>query len=490
MPLSFSDAELEHLRNETGIPLPKLKANLTTKEALSNFNVNQLKTVITFVSKKVNAHITKSGRKDRLIKNLEDALFSPGYEASSPTACKVPTVTVSSAIEHRTFEHNVNVKAPTAVPMPSPSSSICTSTKRITFEDANFVDRQSPFFEQVDQPLVFHFAKHDGTYCRNSFVVDASVLSDLKNRPNNKFAVHVRFFATSKGADIPWNIDVKVLINGNVVDLSRYARKIRSKPLKDPYILPRPLDITPYVRASNMIEFLHPGESGICVVQVVRNKSMEEMVSHVVSSQTTQNGYMQTNCGDGDLEEVNYMLSLRCPLGLHRIQTPVKGRSCTHAQCFDLKTYLEFSHQQQLWQCPVCTYRSPYKDLVVDPKFQQILSSVSSEHHQVIMHRDGTFEVYDSIDQSKARHNEKSKSPVPLEQTNGNSNNNNNNNSIIGQSFESAIANVLRQFSSPVSTSTPSPITPSQPGSTGLSNGNVNNKTQVTEAIVISDDED
>ena len=48
-------------------------------------------------------------------------------------------------------------------------------------------------------------------------------------------------------------------------------------------------------------------------------------------------------------------VSLRCPLVRCRINVPVRGSQCTHPQCVDLNTFLNFSHCNGFWQCPVCS---------------------------------------------------------------------------------------------------------------------------------------
>lgn len=58
------------------------------------------------------------------------------------------------------------------------------------------------------------------------------------------------------------------------------ARKIRSKAYKDPYILPRPADISTTVRATNSVEFCHPGEYGYLVVHVVKEVELNSVRFH------------------------------------------------------------------------------------------------------------------------------------------------------------------------------------------------------------------
>lgn len=47
---------------------------------------------------------------------------------------------------------------------------------------------------------------------------------------------------------------------------------------------------------------------------------------------------------------------IRDPYSGHLMQLPVRGKDCTHAQCFDLKSfiYLIWNSKNRLWRCPVC----------------------------------------------------------------------------------------------------------------------------------------
>lgn len=47
-------------------------------------------------------------------------------------------------------------------------------------------------------------------------------------------------------------------------------------------------------------------------------------------------------------------VSLRCPLSLARLTTPVKGVDCTHLQCFDMGMFLAYARRSRKFVCPVC----------------------------------------------------------------------------------------------------------------------------------------
>jgi len=101
---------------------------------------------------------------------------------------------------------------------------------------------------------------------------------------------------------------------------------------------------------------------------------------------------MQSNTGDGD--EIicgESRVSLRCPLTVCRIRTPVRGVNCLHPQCVDLEAFLSFSNRTSIWQCPVCMKPLKYEDLLEDDKMAEILEKTNEDVDQVRLFPDGTF---------------------------------------------------------------------------------------------------
>lgn len=51
-----------------------------------------------------------------------------------------------------------------------------------------------------------------------------------------------------------------------------------------------------------------------------------------------------------DIETSNIVASLHCPLSMVRLSNPVKGKDCSHFQCFDAEFMLRYSKQTGIWQ--------------------------------------------------------------------------------------------------------------------------------------------
>jgi len=86
---------------------------------------------------------------------------------------------------------------------------------------------------------------------------------------------------------------------------------------------------------------------------------------------------------DGDLAEMSGTVSIIDPISLCRIETPVRGRQCTHLQVFDLQPYIEFNHMMErsrsklskLWNCPFCGQHVKERDLVKVGAFVKVLEA-------------------------------------------------------------------------------------------------------------------
>jgi len=58
--------------------------------------------------------------------------------------------------------------------------------------------------------------------------------------------------------------------------------------------------------------------------------------------------------GDDDVSFVAESRRTTCSIGFVPITQPVKGRFCTHWECFELTCLLQFAKQRRNWECPKC----------------------------------------------------------------------------------------------------------------------------------------
>lgn len=62
-----------------------------------------------------------------------------------------------------------------------------------------------------------------------------------------------------------------------------------------------------------------------------------QLVDTVVTQKKISEGLRANMKVDDDIEEMNFILSMKCPLSCMRIETPVRSKNCSHEQCFDLR---------------------------------------------------------------------------------------------------------------------------------------------------------
>ncbi|GAB5356106.1 hypothetical protein AAMO2058_000262500 [Amorphochlora amoebiformis] len=97
--------------------------------------------------------------------------------------------------------------------------------------------------------------------------------------------------------------------------------------------------------------------------------------------------------GNDDIMQTDVIIPLSCPLSIDRIQQAARGKNCNHPRCFDLLTFLEYSQQSHVWQCPVCMKPLPLQEIVIDHAFNEILKECDEEDTQVKKRPDGSYEI-------------------------------------------------------------------------------------------------
>jgi len=64
---------------------------------------------------------------------------------------------------------------------------------------------------------------------------------------------------------------------------------------------------------------------------------------------------MKSSLNEVEIDKIT--IRLIDPFSWDIIKTPVRGDKCTHAQCFDLKTFISLmsSAKNRTWKCPLCS---------------------------------------------------------------------------------------------------------------------------------------
>ena len=227
--------------------------------------------------------------------------------------------------------------------------------------------------------------------------------------------VHLRCFRIE--ADKPrvewkqaWPFPAACKVNNNPVALNQAQRYTNGKLAgKD-----GPTDITPYLRRYRAGSTQEPNR--ICLrrqmggssvssghyvlfaqqILVINHKTMvesvrdasakywieyrqnQEKLGRISKTATTfemaKQGVMSFLSDPDSITVSSMRVQLRCPLGLTRIKTPVKGKRCHHVQCFDLDNFLEYSRRSGKFSCPVCDKDTAYPNmLIISPYIEHAL---------------------------------------------------------------------------------------------------------------------
>ena len=154
-----------------------------------------------------------------------------------------------------------------------------------------------------------------------------------------------------------------------------------------------PLDLTPHIDplARNTLELIaYDDHSYYIHLAIVEYISPENLISSVtkhipyetslqqaryyISSQTVKLDDDEDECTQ---EENNIPLSftLTCPISMTKISIPVRGRNCSHIQCFDLLTFLSSNSFPcaRRWRCVYCEQFTSVDELVICDLFCRLL---------------------------------------------------------------------------------------------------------------------
>ena len=121
------------------------------------------------------------------------------------------------------------------------------------------------------------------------------------------------------------------------------------------------IDITDEIKmGQNRIIFntLSVKESIVACIQWKEAKNVETWVQKII----TEFPMMEIKPDTEFVSEIDPILKVQ-------ITVPGRGVQCTHAQCFDIRNFLNKAFDTGRWECPICGVRLSYNDLRYDPRF-------------------------------------------------------------------------------------------------------------------------
>jgi hypothetical protein len=121
------------------------------------------------------------------------------------------------------------------------------------------------------------------------------------------------------------------------------------------------IDITDQIQmGQNRLIFntLSTKEPIVACIQWKESKNVESFVQKII----TEFPLMEIPPDTEFISEID-------PILRTQITVPGRGVTCTHAQCFDIRNFLNKAFETGHWECPVCGVRLTFNDLRYDPQF-------------------------------------------------------------------------------------------------------------------------
>ncbi|PAA54158.1 hypothetical protein BOX15_Mlig020144g1, partial [Macrostomum lignano] len=232
----------------------------------------------------------------------------------------------------------------------------------------------------------FH-VDHGLAMSRHQFELKPEVYKTLMSRADLELQF-LACLANDPAALCNWPAGLTVSVNGSPVPITHQCRPVHLKQLL----------LQPGTGQANCLQL---GLSACCcshlfLLQLVHRPT----VASVVQGLWRRRRLALESC----VEKLKHLhqqqqlhqcaLSLRCPISNHRIDLPARGSDCHHAQCFDLRTYLERNANFNTWRCPVCQKSAQLSGLEIDEFIFGLLEETrSSMVDRVLLDRDCRWRV-------------------------------------------------------------------------------------------------
>ncbi|KAJ6441669.1 SUMO ligase SizA [Purpureocillium lavendulum] len=312
---------------------------------------------------------------------------NPPSSASAQFHTSMPALNVNQSFTQRGYHGTPNGHTP-AGPYGGTASSL-------TF-------RTSPFYRieaQIGTVRVCDvMSQHRNTVTIPIRLTDHEVLRQCigsTGAKNTPFRVMVFCAGDPNGlqdVSFPHQSELKV----NKVDVKANLRGLKNKPGST-----RPVDITKdlHLRSSyiNTVEFTYAltQKKYYLAVYFCKTTSVDELVNVVATRRRIPKASviaeLTKKALDPDVVATSQVLSLKCPLSYMRLETPCRGLSCTHIQCFDATSYLQLQEQGPQWLCPICNKSAPFDLLAVDEYAKDILERTPKSLDTVTIEPNGQW---------------------------------------------------------------------------------------------------
>ena len=125
-------------------------------------------------------------------------------------------------------------------------------------------------------------------------------------------------------------------------------------------------------------------------VQIVEGEIDEaafqkEISIPVIQAEIVRKGFFKKERNDCEVESLDIVLPLRCPITMTRLVVPVRGSACHHLNCFNLDSIRPFINGKKFFKCSTCSKELSLGNLVIDGYVQDIINRTKPDDEEVII---------------------------------------------------------------------------------------------------------
>lgn len=227
-----------------------------------------------------------------------------------------------------------------------------------------------------------------------------------------------------------WPVSAFIEVNGHYVELRR----------KPAWGKDLPADITSFIKTGDnemKIAVLIPRTTDKSVtyamaVEIHECRHEDDITNSLYTVPSTDAKALITKrligqSADGDdlmvVDSDQLSLAVTCPLSFTLMNSPVRGKSCTHLECFDFKNFLDSRPRRReweppnsdAWKCPICRGDARPGELVIDGFLVEVLNAIKGgdlgvqDPRNIVVKKDGSWEIKHEKENAV---NEKSEDPA------------------------------------------------------------------------------
>jgi len=210
-----------------------------------------------------------------------------------------------------------------------------------------------------------------------------------------------------------------VQVNGKMCPLPNPVPT--NKPNVEPKRPPRPVDISPLLKLSPMINnvvnvkwLANTNKGWVIHINYVENLDSSKLLEKLLKKGTRESEFTRelikkklSDDGD-DIAMTNLKVTVACPLGKMRMSAPCRPTTCDHLQCFDANLFLQMNEKKPTWQCPVCDSDALFQNLMVDGYFLEVIKAdeLPEDENEIILNQDGSWHPVPKEESDEARKKE------------------------------------------------------------------------------------